>query len=107
MRGSPIVQLSQLAADAAHVAQSRIEHLRAEIKKAEETKAGAQAELDMAKSAASQVDSFQPEQGGNYQCPYCWVQRDVRSNLKPISSAESNVDRFRCENCDTEVAIEV
>ena len=107
MRGSPIVQLSQLAADAAHVAQSRIEHLRAEIKKAEETKAGAQAELDMAKSAASQVDSFEPEQGGNYQCPCCWVQRDVHSNLKPISSAKSNVDRFRCENCDAEVAIEV
>lgn len=107
MRGSTLDQLIQLAADTAHVAQSRIEHLRNEIKKAEETKATAQAELEMARSAASQADSFQPEIGGNYQCPYCWVQRDIRSDLKPIPSAESDVDRFKCVTCDAVIDIQV
>jgi hypothetical protein len=48
MHGSFIVQLQQLAADVAHVAQSRIEHLKKEIEEAEQLKAKAQAELDMA-----------------------------------------------------------
>jgi hypothetical protein len=107
MRGPFIVQLEQLAADIAHVAQSRIEHLKKEIEEAEQLKAKAQAELDMAKAAASQVDTFEPEFGGNYQCPYCWVRRDTRSALKPIPSSESNVDRFRCITCDAEIDLEV
>jgi hypothetical protein len=45
----------------------------------------------MAKSAANQVDTFEPESGGVYQCPYCWVRRDTRSPLKPIPSRESAV----------------
>jgi len=107
MRGSFIVQLQQLAADIAHVAQSRIEHLKKEIEEAEQLKAKAQAELEMAKSAASQVDAFEPEFGGDYQCPYCWVRRDTRSALRPIPSSESNVDRFRCVSCDAEVEFKV
>jgi hypothetical protein len=55
MSGSFTVQLKQLAEDIAHVAQSRIEHLKKEIEEAEQLKAKAQAELDMADSAASQV----------------------------------------------------
>ena len=103
MRGAFPVQLKQLATDVAHVAQSRIEHLKKEIQEAEQLRFKAQAELDMAKSAASQVDTFEPEVGGDYQCPYCWVRRDTRSALKPIASSESNVDRFRCVTCDAEV----
>ena len=76
MRGSFIVQLKQLSADVAHVAQSRLEQLKKEIEEAEQLKKTAQAELDMAKAAASQADTFEPEVGGTYQCPYCWVRRD-------------------------------
>jgi hypothetical protein len=107
MRGSFVVQLKQLAADVAHVAQSRIEHLKKEIEEAEQLKAKAQAELGVARSAASQADTFEPEFGGDYQCPYCWVRRDTRSALKPIPSRESNVDRFRCVTCDAEIDLEV
>jgi len=46
MRGSFIVQLKQLSADVAHVAQSRIEQLKKEIEEAEQLKKKAQAELD-------------------------------------------------------------
>ena len=107
MRGSFIVQLKQLSADVAHVAQRRLEQLKKEIEEAEQLKKTAQSELDMAKAAASQADTFEPEVGGTYQCPYCWVRRDTRSALKPIPSSESNVDRFRCVTCDTEIALEV
>jgi hypothetical protein len=47
MRGSFIVQLKQLSAVVAHVAQSRIEQLKKEIEEAEQLKKKAQAELDM------------------------------------------------------------
>jgi hypothetical protein len=57
--GGPVVfQLKQLAVDIAH------EDLKNEIEEAEKLKAKAQAELDMARSAASQVDTFEPEFGG-------------------------------------------
>ena len=107
MRGSFIVQLKQLSADVAHVAQRRLEQLKKEIEEAEQLKKTAQAELDMAKAAASQADTFEPEVGGTYQCPYCWVRRDTRSALKPIpsGSGERNVDRFRCVTCDVEIAL--
>jgi DNA-directed RNA polymerase subunit RPC12/RpoP len=107
MRASFIVQLKQLAADVAHVAQSRIEQLKKEIEEAEQLKKKAQAELDMAKAAASQADTFEPEVGATYRCPYCWVRRDIRSALKRIPSNESNMDRFRCVTCDAEIALEV
>jgi len=107
MRGSFVVQLKQLAADIAHVAQSRIDHLKKEIGEAEQLRAKAQAELDMAKAAASQVDTFEPEFGGDYQCPYCWVRRDIRSALKPVSSNETNVDQFRCVTCDAKIELGV
>jgi hypothetical protein len=105
MNGSPVVQLKQLAADIAHAAQSRVELLKKEIEEAEQRKAKAQNELDVARSAAGQVDAFDPEFGGEYQCPYCWVRRDIRSALKPIPSSESNVDRFRCVTCDAEIEL--
>jgi hypothetical protein len=107
LRGSVIVKLKQLSADVAHVAQSRIEQLQKEIEEAEQLKKKAQAELDMAKAPANQADAFEPEVGGIYQCPYCWVRRDTRSPLKPIPSNESNTDRFRCVTCDAEIALEV
>jgi DNA-directed RNA polymerase subunit RPC12/RpoP len=107
MRGPFTVQLKQLAEDIAHVAQSRIEPLKKEIEEAEQLKAKAQAELDMAKSAASQVVTFEPELGGDYQCPYCWIRRDIRAALKPIPSSETDIDRFRCVTCDTEIELEV
>ena len=107
MRGSFTVQLKQLAEDIANVAQSRIGPLKKEIEEAEQLKAKAQAELDVAKSAASQVATFEPEFGGDYQCPYCWIRRDTRSALTPIPSSESDVDRFRCVTCDAEIDIQV
>jgi hypothetical protein len=107
MRGSFAIQLKQLAVDIAHVAQSRIEQLKKEGEEAEQLKAKAQAELDMANSAASQVATFEPELDGAYQCPYCWVRRDTRSALKSIPSSEGNVDRFRCVACDAEIEVQV
>ena len=106
MRGSFTVQLKRLAEDIASVAQSRIGPLKKEIEEAEHLKAKAQTELDMAKSAASQVATFEPEFGGGYQCPYCWIRRDIRSPLKPIPSSETSVDRFRCVTCDAEIEVE-
>jgi hypothetical protein len=107
MRGSIVVQLKQLAEDIANVALSRIEPLKKEIEKAEQSKAKAQAEIDMANSAAGQVATFEPEFAGQYQCPYCWVRRDIRAALKPVPSSEGNLDRFRCVTCDAEIEVEV
>ena len=45
MRGAFPVQLKQLATDVAHVAQSRIEHLKKEIQEAEQLRFKAQASL--------------------------------------------------------------
>jgi hypothetical protein len=107
MLGPFVVQLKQLAEDIASVAQSRIGPLKKEIEEAEQTKAKAQAEIDIAECAVSQVATFEPEFGGEYQCPYCWVRRDIRAALKPIPSSETNVDRYRCVTCDAEINLEV
>jgi hypothetical protein len=63
--------LKELAEDIANVAQSRIKPLKKEIEIAEQSKTKAEAEIDMAKSAAGQVATFGPEFGGQDQCLYC------------------------------------
>jgi DNA repair exonuclease SbcCD ATPase subunit len=98
MRTSFNVQLIQLARDAARQLSERTEYLQGELQKLEERKAQLEAEIAMARSAVTQADSFSPELSGDYQCPYCWVERDVHAKLKPIEG-EENVDWFRCEVC--------
>lgn len=106
MRDSFVARVNQIAADEARVAESRIENLKNQIKEAEQIKARAQTELDMARSAMSQLGSFQPDVGGIYQCPLCWMRRDTRSDLTPIPSTEEGADLFRCTSCDAEFSFE-
>lgn len=106
MRDSIVAQLNQIAADEAQISESRIEILKNQIKEAEQIKARAQTELDMARSAISQLGSFQPRVSEVYQCPFCWMRRDTRSNLTPIPSPQDGVDLFRCTSCDADFAFE-
>jgi hypothetical protein len=105
MRGSISVQLIQLAQRAAENEQQRIETLSKELQEAEERVANLSAALTSAKSAVGRLDEFEPQLGGEYQCPYCWVIRSVEAEITPIPG-ETNVDWFRCKTCDREISIE-
>jgi hypothetical protein len=106
MRGSFSDQLMQLAGEIAGAAQDRIERFKKDIQQAAERKAKAEVELRMAESAISQVAHYDPGTDGDYLCPYCWIERDTRAELKPIPSDEPMVDRFRCKICSAEINLE-
>lgn len=97
--------LFRIANEATSREQKRAERLRAEIFEAEKRKAKAQAELEIAQSASGRLDAFAPVLGGYEQCPLCWIERGIQSNLKPIDS-ETSVDWFRCETCHREMSKE-
>lgn len=106
MRDSVSDQLLHLAAEIADVAQSKVENLNKEIKDAAQQKAQAEVELRMAESAMSQVAHYDAGADRHYLCPYCWIERDTRAELKPGSPAEPHGKTLRCETCGTEIKLE-
>ena len=97
--------LYRCAAEAARTAQERGAKLKIEISHAEQRKSEAEAALELANSALSRHDRFDPIIGDDHQCPYCWITNGVRSKIVPIPS-DTDVDWFRCKTCHTEISTE-
>jgi hypothetical protein len=97
--------LFRRAADATREAQARAEHLKREILDAERRKGETESALRFAQSAVDRVDRFDPEIGGDLQCPDCWINNGVRSKLVSIPS-DSEIDWFRCETCHQKLSTE-
>lgn len=97
--------LFRRAREVAEAAAQQTERLKKEIEAAEKRKAEIEAEFELAKLAVDRLDGFEPEIGGDPQCPDCWVSRGVRSRMIPIPS-ETGTDWFRCRTCGQEIAID-
>jgi hypothetical protein len=97
--------LVKLAADLARAALNRIDAIRNELADAERRKAKAEDKLERAQSAGGRIDSFEPQSsGGIYQCPHCWIDEGIHSDLNPIPS-DTNFDWFRCKTCGRKVEL--
>jgi hypothetical protein len=91
------------ANEATEAAQHNVASLQREILDLKQRMAEKNAALDLAKSAVNRLDSFQPEIGGNLQCPDCWIVRSVHSDLRPIDS--KGADLFKCRTCYLDITV--
>jgi len=62
----------------------------------------AEARLKNMNSMIDRLPHFKPVIKDEHQCPDCWINNEVRSDLKPIPS-ESSIDLFRCKTCSVEL----
>lgn len=93
-------QIADIASRLAAHQQHHASGLQNEINEIEARKVKLLAERDLARSARERLTNFQVKIGADYQCPDCWISRNVRSALYPIGDGERHLDRFRCRSCD-------
>jgi hypothetical protein len=97
----PDTWLIRHAQKSALIAQERGARLKQQISDAKQRKAEAEAEYRFARSAPGRFDRFEPVISGIYQCPECWILREIRADLTPIDG-EADADWFRCKTCHFE-----
>ena len=91
-------EIKQLAIQVANEVQERALRLKPELREMEQRKAQIEAELHAADLCRQRLSDFQPEIGGNLQCPRCWVARGVRSQFVPMPGTK-HVAVFTCRDC--------
>ena len=97
-------EIKHIATKMAVSAQHRLERLQEELAEVETRKTEIEAQLNAARLAPERVFNFQPQIARQYQCPRCWIEREVRSEINPIPSDTSD-DLFRCRICHFEITI--
>jgi hypothetical protein len=90
-------KIRQLANETAARVQKRATYLHNEYLEAEKFAAAKKAEFDFANLAPDRVASFQPEIGGQLQCPFCWIEKGIKSAFRPVHTGTRD-DVFRCQN---------
>jgi hypothetical protein len=90
--------VTQLAEQLAAQSQSRARHLRAELLEAERKVSEIKAKLDAANLALKHLPSFQPMINGQFQCPRCWLDHELRSSLEN-KPGRHRVDPYDCSTC--------
>ena len=100
-------QLKQIAIQIANDHLETAESLKPEFHKIKTRLAQIEAQLDAAKLYHQRLPHFEPEIGGNLQCPRCWVLNETKTTLTPIpSDTEDNYFR-RCLRCGIQIEIEI
>lgn len=87
--------LADAAADRLKAKQAR---LRIQLSELESRKAHLEAQMRSADKAPERVLSFTPRIDGEYQCPRCWVEHELRSRLRPFPG-DTSAEKFRCTAC--------
>jgi hypothetical protein len=98
-------QLQEMAGEFARNAQCQATHLHHDLLEIERRKRQIEAKFHVANLAHDRLASFLPVLGGNFQCPGCWINNEVRSSLRPIGGGTSTQDLFRCNACELEIAL--
>jgi hypothetical protein len=73
--------------------------LEDELADIEKRKAEIEANLSAAKVAHGRAATFEPEIGGNLQCPRCWIYDGNKVSVRPVPGTDKQ-DFFRCNKCE-------
>jgi DNA-directed RNA polymerase subunit M/transcription elongation factor TFIIS len=92
-------QIEDVADEIASSLQARYTALGKEIAALEERAAELKAQADTLRHAPDRAAKMEVFVGGNYQCPWCWVEHGIHANLKPIASDDPRDNLFRCQRC--------
>ena len=94
-------ELKQMAIQIANDLEGANLHLQQEIDEAELHIKQLKLQLESSRSARQRSLNFSPTLGRDFQCPDCWVSRNIKSSLMPIPS-EDQSDKFVCNTCNEE-----
>ena len=75
-------EAKQIAADLQH----QIAGIKGELAEVEHEKLNLEDKLHHANLAHDRLANFQPEIGGKFQCPHCWITVGKRAHLVTINS---------------------
>ena len=78
--------------------------LELDLQEVEARKAEIEAKLHSAKLSLKRLSNFHSEDGGDFQCPRCWISNEARSSLTPILGTDSE-DIFKCKVCGYKISI--
>ena len=78
--------------------------LELDLREIEARKAEIEAKLHSAKLSLKRLSNFHSEDGGDFQCPRCWISNETRSSLTPILGTDSE-NIFRCKVCGYKISI--
>ncbi len=78
--------------------------LELDLREIEDRKAEIEAKLHSAKLSLKRLSNFHSEDGGDFQCPRCWISNEARSSLTPILGTDSE-DIFKCKVCGYQISI--
>jgi len=98
-------QLRQMAQEAAQNTYTKQTNLEQEITELENKISQKKAAMNLARNSLKRLPNFQVEFGGNYQCPYCWIESGRQSSLRAIGGGTKKENFFRCTSCDTLISI--
>jgi hypothetical protein len=98
-------QFKKIAGSIAIEFEGRISRLQAELTEIETRKAEIETQLRAVSLGPERVFNFQPQIGGKFQCPRCWVERGLKSPVNPIPSKNPREDLFRCHTCHYDLIV--
>ncbi len=88
--------LFRIAEEIARNARDRAARLQIEVAQLEEQAAQKKTAIATANLSLDRLASFKIATEMEYPCPFCWIEEEVRSILRPVPSADEG-DVFRCE----------
>jgi len=100
---STVREIKAVATELASHLKTRYASLQRELAQIEAQRAAIEQQLKTAGLAAQRLHRFQPQIGEDFQCPRCWIERERRSILTPVSTGRAQrEDFFRCGDCGFE-----
>ncbi len=97
-------EIKQIAARLAVSLHQRAAQLQTDLAEIEAQKAALQTQLDVARLSEQRLMNFEPQIGGDFQCPRCWIEHEKRSVLSPIGGGTAHEDFWRCHTCGFEMS---
>jgi hypothetical protein len=70
----------------------------------EKRKSEIEAQLKAIKFAERRILEYRPTLGAVFQCPRCWVQKEIRASLRAMSTGTKD-DLLRCDTCGFEIPV--
>jgi hypothetical protein len=90
-------EIRQMANEVAARMQKRARRLHYEYLEAQALAEAKKAEIVLANLAVDRAASFQPEIGGQFQCPLCWIEKGIKSAFRAVPCATRR-DAFQCQH---------